>query len=176
MGKHLIKSQEVQWVDENGQLQASSTTKELVYKTNEDEFYMVFINFVKWMYGIKSVAALKLLPKLLENAKFNTGEISISSGLRQQISLELGISDSAFSKAIKELVDNKALYPKEIEITKSNGEKETQIIKGEYTVNPTMFWKGDLKNRKELRVVFESKEDSIDKKSNVQIFEESNEF
>lgn len=47
MGKHLIKSQEVQWVDENGQLQASSTTKELVYKTNEDEFYMVFINFVK---------------------------------------------------------------------------------------------------------------------------------
>lgn len=175
MSKGFIKSTEKTWTDENGQIQSSTVEKEFVYKTLEDEFYMIFVNFVKWMYGIKSISAIKLLLKLLEIAQFNTGEVSISSGLRADLISELEISSSMFSKAINELLVNNALFPKIKSITK-NGEKINKIIKNEYIINPEMFWKGELRKRKDLRIIFQSKEEDIDSHNNMETFEISKEF
>lgn len=47
MSKRLIKSFERTLYDENGLKRTETTEKELVLKTNEDKFYMVFIDFVK---------------------------------------------------------------------------------------------------------------------------------
>ena len=41
-------------------------------------------------------------------------------------------------------------------LDKNTGEITNEEIKGEYRINPDMFWKGDLKKRKELRVTFEA--------------------
>lgn len=167
MSKGFIKSKTTTWTDENGRVQSSTTEKEFTYKTEEDSFYMVFFNFVSWMYGIKSVTALKLLALLLESAEFNTGRISISSGIRKALCSKLDVSSSMFSKALNELVDNNALLPYEM---------DGEIIRGEYTVNPNMFWKGDLRKRKDLQIVFRSKEEDLDTHNNIQVFEESKEF
>jgi hypothetical protein len=35
-------------------------------------------------------------------------------------------------------------------------EDQKKEIKGEYVINPEMFWKGSLKDRAELRVKFEA--------------------
>ena len=155
MGKGFIKSEERTLYDENGVKRVETVQKDFAYKTDEDSFYMVFIDFVKWMYGITSVGSLKLLPALLEIAKFNTGQISLTPGLRQQLMTKLDLSKSSFTRALNDLVDNNALF-KCYEVDEDTGEITDKEIKGEFTINPEMFWKGDLKKRKELRVTFTS--------------------
>ena len=174
MGKGFIKSTETRYIDENGQERVVTTQKEYAYKSNEDSFYMVFIKFVKWMYGIKSVSALKLLPRLLEMAQFNTGEISLSTGMRAQLMTELNLSKSVFTRALNELLENGALFPKVL-VTKNEDGSETKTeIKGEYIVNPEMFWKGDLKKRRQLTIIMKSElEDEEQEEYN---FEEQKEF
>lgn len=155
MGKGFIKSKERTLYDESGIKRVETTQKEFAYKTDEDSFYMVFIDFVKWMYGITSVGSLKLLPALLEVAKFNTGQISLTPGLRQQLMTRLDLSKSSFTRALNDLIDNNAIF-KCYEIDEETGEITDKEIRGEYTVNPEMFWKGDLKKRKELKIIFQS--------------------
>lgn len=126
------------------------------------------------MYGIKSVSALKLLPRLLEMAQFNTGEISLSTGMRAQLMTELNLSKSVFTRALNELLENGALFPKVL-VTKNKDGSETRTeIKGEYIVNPEMFWKGDLKKRRQLTIIMKSElEDEEQEEYN---FEEQKEF
>lgn len=47
MAKGFIKSSERTFFDENGQMQVQTTQKEFKFKSEEDKFYMVFIDFVK---------------------------------------------------------------------------------------------------------------------------------
>ena len=47
MAKGFIKSSERTFYDENGQMQVQTTQKEFKFKSEEDKFYMVFIDFVK---------------------------------------------------------------------------------------------------------------------------------
>lgn len=157
MSKGFIHSSERSFYDENGVKQVETIEKQFSYKTDEDPFYMVFIDFVKWMYNITSVNSLKLLPKLLEIAKFNTGEITLSSGVRKQIEEDLNLSPATFTRALNDLIDNGAICKVYISKTdRTTGEIIKTELKGQYTVNPEMFWKGDLKKRKELRVTFTS--------------------
>jgi len=136
MSKGFINSTERTVYDEYGNPRVETTEKQFSYKTDEDSFYMVFIDFVKWMYNITSINSLKLLPKLMEIAEFNTGKITLSPGLRKQLLADLNLSPATFTRALNDLIENNALF-KVFSTNKSTG--EVTELKGEYTVNPEMF-------------------------------------
>ena len=160
MAKGFVKSSERTITDENGIQRVQTVSKEFVFKSEEDPFYMVFIDFVKWMYNITSIGSLKLLPKLLELAEFNTGNLSLSPGARAVLMEELNMSKSTFTRALNDLIENKALFKTySTPIDEETGElleDQKKEIKGEYVINPEMFWKGSLKDRAALRVKFET--------------------
>lgn len=161
MAKGFIKSSERTYYDENGNKKVETIEKDFHYKTDEDKFYMVFVNFVKWMYNITSVNSLKLLPKLMELAEFDTGEVVLSAGLRNQLQKELKLAPATFTRALNDLIENNAIQKVFIEETdEETGEVFQTEVKGQYLINPEMFWKGDLKKRKELSIVFKSKSEN----------------
>lgn len=158
MSKGFIHSTERTVYDEYGKPKIETTEKQFSYKTDEDSFYMVFVDFVKWMYNITSVNSLKLLPKLMEIAEFNTGEITLSSGIRKKIEQQLKLSPATFTRALNDLIENDVLRKVFLkEVDEETGEVfSTTELKGQYMINPEMFWKGELKKRKTLSVVFKS--------------------
>ena len=134
-------------------------TYESFYKTIKSanktpDFYMTFIDYVKWIYGLTTITTLKVLYKLLEIAEYNTGEVSLSPGKRQEIMESIGIKKSAFTQALNQLVESGALELK-YKTDKETG--ELIPIRGEYRISPEMFWKGELKKRTELKVTIETK-------------------
>lgn len=151
--KKFINSTERKFYDEAGNVKVETVSKTVVHKTTEDSFYMLFTNYIMWMYQVKSIATLKILYKLLEQTEFNTGNLDITAGIRTTIETELALCKSQFTRSIAELTKKNVLIPKTI-VDKKTGEIKT--LKGCYLVNPEMFWKGDLKKRSELRITFES--------------------
>ncbi len=152
--KFTVYSSEQKVIDEQGRTRVQTTEKKINFKVDDDDkFYMVFLNCVSWMYGIKSLTTLKILYKLLEYAEWETGKVSLSPGRRVDIMAELDIKKSTLTQSINQLVEVHALYP-ESTVDKTTGEIKT--LRGEYTINPEMFWKGDLKKRKDLIVTFQS--------------------
>lgn len=156
MSKGFVKSIESTYIDANGQEGVKTVTKEFVHKATESEpFYMVFIDYVKWMYNVKSATTIKILHQLMEMADFNTGEVSLSPGKRKEIMNQFNISRSSFTQSLNYLIEQNILQQK-FYVDKNTGELTNEEVKGEYRINPDMFWKGDLKKRKELRVTFEA--------------------
>jgi predicted transcriptional regulator len=154
MAKGFIKSNEVIYKDENGIERKRTVSKEFTQKVDQDKFYMTFIDYVKWIYGLTTITTLKVLYKLLEIAEYNTGEVSLSPGKRQEIMEDIGIKKSAFTQALNQLVESGAIEVK-YKTDKETG--ELIPIRGEYRISPEMFWKGELKKRTELKVTFEAK-------------------
>lgn len=79
----------------------------------------------------------------MELAEFNTGKVVLSAGTRAKLIEELGMSRSLFTKAITDLVENKAISKvTEPIVDKDTGEiipNKVKEIKGEYIINPEMF-------------------------------------
>ena len=110
------------------------------------------------MYNITSVNSLKLLPKLMELAEFDTGEVTLSAGVRNQLQKELKLAPATFTRALNDLIENNAIQKVFTEeVDEETGETIQTEIKGQFLINPEMFWKGDLKKRKELSITFKSK-------------------
>lgn len=149
--KGFVSSTTSRVLDENGFERVRTETKQFVYKADEEPFYNVFIKYVKWMFDIKSIITLKVLVFMLEIAEFNTGKVSLTSGERARVIEGLGIAQSALSRAIKELLLVGAIT-RVTHLDKNTGEIIAR--KGEYIINPEMFWKGELKKRKQLVVEF----------------------
>ena len=139
--------------DENGITRERTESKQFVYRTDEDSFYAVFISYVKWLYRINSAVTIKVLLYMLDIAEFNTGRVSLTAGERSNIMEELHISSQALSRAVRELVSVEAISKNYI-INRETGEQRER--KGEYLINPEMFWKGELKKRRQLVVEFRS--------------------
>lgn len=154
MGKGFITSNEVIYKDENGIERKRTVSKEFTHKIDQDKFYMTFIDYVKWIYGLTTITTLKVLYKLLEIAEYNTGEVSLSPGKRQEIMESIGIKKSAFTQALNQLVESGAL---EIKYKTDKDTGELIPVRGEYRISPEMFWKGELKKRTELKVTIETK-------------------
>ena len=125
-------------------------TKELI-QIESEPFYIVYTRYIKWIYGINSGKTLALLLKLLDIMEFNTGIIDVSRSKRQLLMAELGLSQSALSQRLNTLLEKEAIYKRSI-VNEKTG--EGQELKGSYLVNPIMFWKGTLKDRKALKVQF----------------------
>ena len=154
MGKGFIQSNEVIYKDENGIERKRTVSKEFTHKIDQDKFYMTFIDYVKWIYGLTTITTLKVLYKLLEIAEYNTGEVSLSPGKRQEIMESIGIKKSAFTQALNQLVKSGAL---EVKYKTDKDTGELIPVRGEYRISPEMFWKGELKKRTELKVTIETK-------------------
>lgn len=137
MGKtHLLESIKHEYVDpETGELKFTETKK--VVKINmgkQEEFFMTYCNYLKGFYNLKYADDLKIIIKLNEWATFDTGEVQLTSKRRLEITEELGVRNDAISKSLKRL-------------------KESGVIdgdKGDFTINPIMFWKGDRAKRKDI--------------------------
>ena len=137
MGRtHFIESKKQEYVDEEtGELKIVETSK--VVKINlgkQDEFFMTYCNYLKGFYNLKYADDIKLMIKLNEWAVFDTGEVQLTPKRRLDITAELGIRNDAISKSLRRLLAEGTI----------SGDK------GDYTINPIMFWKGDRSKRREL--------------------------
>jgi hypothetical protein len=133
---HLLESTKHEFVDpETGEVKFTETNK--VVKINmgkQEEFFMTYCNYLKSFYNLKYADDIKILIKMNEWAIFDTGEVQLSPKRRLAVTEELGIRNDAISKSLKRLKDLKVI----------DGDK------GDYVINPTMFWKGDRAKRMEL--------------------------
>ena len=109
-------------------------SKTFAIPVNEEEFYMTFIKNLSSILNLNSFTEIKVLVKLCEMAEFNTGKVSLTAGKRNEFIELLSINKAYLSSSIKSLI-NKGLL---------KGEK------GEYEINPLVFWKGSLKERNAL--------------------------
>lgn len=153
MAKGYIETVDTTIKDENGNERVFTSKKIFKHNADGENFYIVFVNYVQWMYDLKGVVPLKVLHALLEEASINTGKVSLSTGQRQQIINKLGISRGGFYKAIAQLEEVKAIS-KVYYTDHTTGEVKESA--GDYHINPAMLWKGDREKRKELKVTFEA--------------------
>lgn len=153
MSKGYIETTVTKVKDEKGVDRVTTERKVFKHNAEGENFYMVFVNYVQWMYNLKGVVPVKILHCLMEEASVNTGIVSLSTGKRKQILMKLGISRGAFYLAINQLVEAKAISKMYI-VNEETGEKVE--LSGDYMINPEMLWKGDKNKRKELKVTFEA--------------------
>lgn len=153
MVKRVVETSEQVIKDELGNERVRTLKKVVVHRTDNENFYMVFINYVSWLYGLKGIVPVKVLHYLMEKAQINTGRVALTAGMRKVMMETLDISRSAFSLAINQLVEARAIS-KVFHTDKDTGEELE--VKGEYWINPEMLWKGDREKRAELKVTFEA--------------------
>ena len=110
------------------------TGKYFTERVQEDSFYMTFIDYVSPLFGLKPEGAKNLLVYMCQHAQFNTGQVSLTTADRKQITKELGLSNNSITNYLKKLKDLKLI----------SGES------GLYMINPQIFWKGDLNIRRNL--------------------------
>lgn len=151
MGKHFIETGHETYVDQFGNPQVRDYRKVIEIDVQEDPFYLTFIRYVGWMYDIRGNVALNVMAKLMEFAEFNTGIVNLSPIMRQRIKEDVGIESSALTRAIALLVEKGAIRQTTY-VDKKTG--EVKAARGEYVINPQMFWKGELSKRKGLIVEF----------------------
>lgn len=117
-----------------GELIQETTSKVFTVKKEVEPFFLTYSRFMSILYNLNSLAAIKILWKFLEIAKYNTGEVFITPQIKKNIIESLKISLSIYNKSIVTL-------------------KEAEIISGErglYVINPKIHWKGDFKTREKL--------------------------
>lgn len=117
-----------------GELIQETTSKVFTVKKEVEPFFLTYSRFMSILYNLNSLAAIKILWKFLEIAKYNTGEVFITPQIKKNIIESLKISLSIYNKSIVTL-------------------KDAEIISGErglYVINPKIHWKGDFKTREKL--------------------------
>lgn len=120
---------------ETGEEKIIEDEKEWGEYLKEDSFYTTFVKYIAPFYNLKSDTAKKLLVWLCEHAEYNTGKINLSANLRQKILKDTGIkTNNTITNNLKILKNSKLI----------SGEK------GEFEINPQIFWKGELKIRREI--------------------------
>lgn len=120
--------------EETGVILDSTTEKHFVTKVKTDEFFMVFIENLAPFYGLKHPSDIRLMVAMCEMAEFNTGIVKMTKRTRLTLCEKANISVSNVNKNIKRLVDAELLHEDD----------------GDYTINPTIFWKGSTTTRTEL--------------------------
>ena len=135
MGKKL-KSQEVkEFVNtQTGEVETIVTSKTFSIQTTPENFYFTFIDTISAFIGVKSALEIRLIIYLCTIAEFNTGKISITAGKRIEIQKYLEIDKTYLSTLLKNL--------KTKGLIKGN--------RGEFELNPMLFWKGSLNAREKF--------------------------
>lgn len=134
--KHFLESKTISKVDkETGEITETEITK--LVKINmgkQEEFYMTYCHYLSSLYELTYADDIKLMVKLCEWGQYDKGTVQLTSSRRAEISETMGIHNTNISKSLKRLKEKKLI----------GGDK------GEYQINPAIFWKGDRAVRKEL--------------------------
>ena len=134
--KHFLESTTVSRVDKETGEVTETEVKKLV-KVNmgkQEEFYMTYCQYLAPLYQLTYADDIKLIVKLCEWGQYDKGTVQLTSSRRLEITSSLGMHNTNISKSLKRLVEKKLI----------TGEK------GEYQLNPVIFWKGDRAVRKEM--------------------------
>lgn len=118
---------------ETGEILTAESSKIFVKKISEDNFYMTFIDYISPFFKLPP-NAIKVLIWMCKNAEFNTGKVTLASKTREKLAKEAGISPTTITANLSTLKKAKLI----------DGER------GEFIINPQIFWKGELKARKEI--------------------------
>lgn len=119
---------------ETGELEEVEQIKDFVVKVDTEHFYMCFFEKMASFYGIKHLSDMKLMVSMCELAEFNTGIVHMTRKTRQRLCEQSGITITNLSRNLNRLIAIDLISYDE----------------GDYTINPQVFWKGELKKRKEL--------------------------
>lgn len=134
--KHFLESKTVSNIDrETGEIMTTEVTK--LVKINigkQEEFYMTYCHYLSSIYQLTYADDIKLMVKLCEWGQYDTGRVQLTSARRAEIVSDLSMHNANISKSLKRLKDKKLI----------DGEK------GEFQINPAIFWKGDRAIRKEI--------------------------
>lgn len=115
-----------------GEVIKTTTVKEYREKVKStDKFYMTFISP---LYQVKSDSAKNLLRWMCCHAEYNTGRVILSAGVRDKICTELQVKNNT-------ITNNLAILKKAKLISGS---------RGEFYINTSIFWKGDIDTREKL--------------------------
>ena len=118
---------------ETGEILTAETSKVFTKKITDDNFYMTFIDYVSPYFKLPP-NAMKVLTWMCKNAEFNTGKVTLASKTRDQLAKDTGISPTTITSNLSTLKKAKLI----------SGER------GEFIINPQIFWKGELRARREI--------------------------
>jgi hypothetical protein len=126
----------------NEEFIVNQSTGETVYNSktyatkvkDTETFYMVFLEFIGPLFGVKSLIHRKILDSLCNIAEFNTGKVLLTSATRKAICDKLEIGGQTFNNALVKLKKLGLLH----------GER------GQFELNPKIFWKGTTDQRRKL--------------------------
>lgn len=119
---------------ETGEIIDQTVEKHFVSKVDTDNFFMVFIENLAPLFGLKQAGDIRLITAMCAMAEFNTGIVRMSRKRRLELCEQAGISVTNINKNLKRLSDTGL-------IIEDNGD---------YTINPNIFWKGSTTTRTEL--------------------------
>ena len=146
MAKRITQTIQREIVDvTTGEVVKVDTQKTFTEKISPDSFYMTFIGYMSPLFNLHSDVARSILDWMCMRAEYNSGVVDLSTSKRQKMCSDLSITSNQVTTNLKKL-------------------KELGLItgeKGEFTINPEIFWKGDTKTRqqvlegKSLKVSFE---------------------
>lgn len=133
--KQTIQTTVREFVDVNtGEVLQYENTKTYKEKVDSEHFYMVFFDYLHKFKSLKrSAANNNVMTELCKLAEFNTGIVHMSTKTREEICEYLEISKTQLSNSLKALKDDGLIT----------------CDRGDYKINPEIFWKGDQKIRKD---------------------------
>jgi hypothetical protein len=150
MAKRITQTIQREIVDvTTGEVVKVDTQKTFTEKVSPESFYMTFIGYMSPLFNLHSDVARSILDWMCMRAEYNSGVVDLSASKRQKMCQDLSITSNQVTNNLRKL-------------------KELGLItgdKGEFTINPEIFWKGDTKTRqqvlegKSLKVSFEIVDD-----------------
>lgn len=134
--KKRIYQKETVYIDKETGEEISQTVEKGFYEKvkSEEHFFMTYIDVIAPWFGLKPESAKAVLMWMNKNAQWNTGIVLLPQKIRNTICEELSISQQTLSNCLSALKKSKLI----------SGEK------GEFRINPKIFWKGDTASRKAL--------------------------
>ena len=121
---------------ETGEITTKVITTSKVYssRVQAEEFYITFISTLSKIIGLNRMTDVRVLALLCSKAEFNTGIVQLTPYVKELIYTELKISYNSLANSLSSLKRKDFIT----------------LEKGKCTINPLLFWKGDLKARQEL--------------------------
>jgi hypothetical protein len=119
---------------DTGEIKVIESQKVFTKKVKNDNFYFTFIDFIAPLFRLRSDSAKTLLVWLCTNAEFNTGIVRLTADDRRQLCETLNMSNNAITNCLKKLKDLNLISGQD----------------GKFTINPQIFWKGEMSVRDKL--------------------------
>jgi hypothetical protein len=104
------------------------------FKVTSTENYITSLKTIEKLSNLKSIVDIKLLISLCSIMDYNSGNINLTKEKKQYLCNILQVKYQSIANSLSSLKKHNFI------IGKNNN----------YTINPTYFWKGDLKTREEL--------------------------